>query len=86
MTAWLRLRLSPAGGVDFVTKVSHVQTAGGAVAIVVNNDLQLPGSMDATNNEALGAGITIPSLLLGKREGTELLHALALGQSVNVSF
>jgi len=63
------------GNCSFVTKVRHMEDAGVAVAIIIDNTEESVDSI-IMSDDGTGAGIRIPGLLINKKDGDKLLHFL----------
>lgn len=63
------------GNCTFVEKVRHMEAAGVAVAIIVDNEVESVNSI-IMSDDGSGAGIRIPSLLISKKDGEKLLNFL----------
>lgn len=63
------------GTCSFVTKVRHMEDAGVAVAIIVDNEEEEVDSI-IMSDDGSGAGIRIPALLISKDDGAKLIQFL----------
>ena len=60
--------ISDRGNCSFVSKVRHMEDAGAAVGIVVDNQNE-DVSQVIMSDDGTGAGIRLPSMLIGKSDG-----------------
>jgi hypothetical protein len=67
--------LSDRGNCSFVNKVRHMEEAGAAVGIVVDN-VNEDVSEIIMSDDGTGAGIRMPSMLIGKADGKKLTDFL----------
>ena len=63
------------GDCTFVEKVRHMEAAGVAVAIIVDNKDESVNSI-IMSDDGSGAGIRIPSLLISQDDGEKLINFL----------
>jgi len=63
------------GNCSFVAKVRHMEDAGVAVAIIIDNTEESVDSI-IMSDDGNGAGIRIPGLLISKSDGDKLLNFL----------
>ena len=60
------------GGCSFVRKVFNMENKGVAVAIIIDNRAELIDEI-LMSDDGTGAGIRIPSMLIGNKDGEKLL-------------
>ena len=60
------------GECSFVQKVRNMENAGVAVAIVVDNKNEFVDEI-LMSDDGTGGGIRIPSMLIGKKDGTKII-------------
>ncbi|TNV78307.1 hypothetical protein FGO68_gene10975 [Halteria grandinella] len=63
------------GQCSFVTKVRNVERAGGSLAVIIDDTYEKVESITMLN-DGIGAGISIPAMLIGKKEGQILKNFL----------
>ena len=68
------------GDCPFVDKVNNAQNAGAIGVIIVNNVAGLP-----INQGGEDSGITIPTVMISRLNGNNIIDALSAGTSVNVT-
>jgi len=66
------------GTCNFTVKVKNAQNAGAIAVVVINNVAGFPSLMGGTD-----ATVSIPSLMISKQDGAEILSALG-GNTINV--
>jgi len=59
------------GECHFVTKVRNIAHAGGSLAIIIDNKNENISNV-IMSDDGTGAGIRIPSVLIGNRDGNKL--------------
>ncbi|MDO6811641.1 thrombospondin type 3 repeat-containing protein [Tenacibaculum soleae] len=64
------------GTCNFSAKAKNAQDAGAIAVIIVNNQNTAPFNMAAGDN---GAEVTIPTVMIGKRDGDDLINVLKSG-------
>lgn len=64
------------GECSFVQKVRNMENAGVAVAIVVDNKNEFVDEI-LMSDDGTGGGIRIPSMLIGKKDGTKIIEWMA---------
>ena len=64
------------GGCHFVTKVRNIEKAGGSLAVVIDDKLDEIPKHVIMSDDGTGAGIRIPSMLIGKKDGDVLKNFL----------
>jgi hypothetical protein len=64
------------GGCYFVAKVLNVQEAGAVCCLIINNENEMPSMMNPGGTSDDLARVTIPSMLVPKVEGQQILKAL----------
>ena len=60
------------GGCSFVTKVRNIQNNGGSLAVIIDDKIDEDVTKVIMSDDGTGAGITIPSMLISRKDG-ELL-------------
>jgi hypothetical protein len=66
------------GGCPFVKKVRNIEHAGGALAVIIdNNDKEMVDHVIMVDDGS-GSGITIPSMLISTRDGETIRKSLSL--------
>jgi len=70
------------GGCEFGFKVLAAENAGAVAAIVVNNE---PGGTIAMGAGAVGAQVTIPSIMVSQADGEAIITALSNGESLSAT-
>ena len=75
-----RIAVFRRGSCDFTEKVLLAQSAGAKAVIIVNNVTDPIFSMGGSNSE-----INIPSIMISKADGDQLINALSLGTTVTGS-
>ena len=68
--------ISDRGDCSFVSKVRHMEEAGAAVGIVVDNKNEDVNSI-IMSDDGTGAGIRLPSMLIGKGDGKKLVDFIS---------
>lgn len=68
------------GECDFVSKVEKAQNAGAIAVVMVNNDLGDPIEMGGNN-----PNINIPSIMIYKQDGEEIINLLQDGTTINAT-
>jgi len=66
-----KIILENRGTCTFVTKVRHAQNAGAIAAIIMDNTEEDISSI-VLSDDGSGAGITIPSVLISKKDGDKI--------------
>ena len=64
--------MSKRGGCSFVQKVRNMENIGVAVAIIIDNNLELIDEV-LMSDDGTGGGIRIPSMLIGQNDGGKLV-------------
>ena len=64
--------MSKRGGCSFVQKVRNMENIGVAVAIIIDNNLELIDEV-LMSDDGTGGGIRIPSMLIGNLDGKILV-------------
>ena len=64
------------GGCSFVTKVRNIEKAGGSLAVIVDDKINEVAKNVIMSDDGTGAGIRIPSMLIGHDEGMILIDYL----------
>ncbi len=61
------------GGCTFVTKVRNLETMGAAVVLIADNKAEDVNNI-IMSDDSTGTGIRIPAMLIGKRDGKDLMN------------
>ena len=69
------MMIAERGDCSFVTKVRHMEEAGVAVAIIVDNSDESVDQI-VMSDDGTGAGIRIPALLISKSDGKKMIDFL----------
>jgi tRNA A37 threonylcarbamoyladenosine synthetase subunit TsaC/SUA5/YrdC len=71
------------GECSFVTKVRNIEKAGGSLAVIIDDSYENVRDI-IMSDDGTGAGIRIPSMLIGRKDGEKLKKFLSTA-SANVS-
>lgn len=72
------------GGCHFVTKVRNVEKAGGSLAVIIDDQEDIPVHT-IMSDDGTGGGIRIPSMMIGRKDGKELKDFLLTGDPEKVA-
>jgi len=60
------------GGCSFVTKVRNIEKAGGSLAVIIDDKVNENAKNVIMSDDGTGAGIRIPSMIIGYEDGKKL--------------